>query len=74
MLFKGVAKKSPAFHIWDDEYLLNLPESANSEVYVEPEKKENRSAEGKLIKFKHFLQIYKNESIYMVHGVPKHVR
>lgn len=70
-LFKGLAKRSPAFQLWNDDYLKNHQGSDSYLVYVEPEKKENRTKEGKEVTFKKFIEIYHNESIYMVHGVPK---
>ena len=69
-LFKGLAKQSPAFELWDNDYLENHPGS-DEIVYVEPEKKENRTKAGEEIPFKKFIQTYQNKSIYMVNGVPK---
>lgn len=73
-LFKGLAKRSPAYKLWDDEYLANHPGSDKEMVYCEPEKKENRTKEGKEVTLKEFISIYHNESVYMVHGVPQIVQ
>jgi len=71
VLFKGLAKKSPAYKLWDDEYLKNVPGANSSMVFVEPNKKENRTAgEGKTISLEEFINTYQDSSIYMVNGCP----
>lgn len=73
ILFKGLAKRSPAFKLWDDDYLRGHPGSNKELVYIEPEKKENRTKKGKVVTFKEFIDIYHNSSVYMVNGCPKNV-
>ena len=74
VLFKGLAKKSPAFTLWDDEYLKNHPGADKSLVFVEKQKKENRTLGGKEITLKQFIETYQKEEIYMVNGCPKIIR
>ena len=71
MVFKGLAKKSPAFKLWDDEYLRNHPGADTSLVFVEKQKKENRTAGGRNISLKKFIETYQKDDIYMVNGCPK---
>eukprot|EP00111_Clytia_hemisphaerica_P020731 TCONS_00061125-protein len=74
VLFKGLAKKSPAFTLWDDEYLKNHPGADKSLVFVEKQKKENRTLGGTEISLKQFIETYQKEEIYMVNGCPKIIR
>lgn len=71
MLFKGLGKKSPAYKLWDDEYLRNHPGADKSLVFVEEQKKENRTKGGRNIALKKFIETYQKDDIYMVNGCPK---
>lgn len=72
--FKGLAKRSPAFKLFTDDYLENFPGSDKVFVTAEPNKKEIRNAEPKYMSFKEFVQKYHNESLYMVNSLPKELR
>ena len=75
-VFRNLAKRSPAFHLWDDEYLKSLPGANETLVFVEPDLKENRSnVEGaRDIPLLEFMEIYHTSPIYMVQGLPKILR
>ena len=75
-MFRNLAKRSPAFHLWDDEYLKSLPGANETLVFVEPDLKENRSnVEGaRDIPLLEFMEIYHTSPIYMVQGLPKILR
>ena len=70
VLIKNGAKISPAFHLWTDEYFLSLPGAANTTIFAEQGKKENRSFPGSDIYFKDFVLKYNDSEMYMVSGVP----
>lgn len=70
LLIKNGAKISPAFNLWTDEYFLTHPGAENTTVFVEQQKKENRTFPGMDISFKQFIESYNNTDIYMVNGVP----
>ncbi|KAK6169680.1 hypothetical protein SNE40_020679 [Patella caerulea] len=64
------AKLSPAFHLWTDEYFLNLDIPAKSKVHLETVKKESRQQRTLHMDFKKFVKNYMNTSYYMVDTVP----
>uniref|UniRef100_A0A1I8JJ34 EF-hand domain-containing protein n=1 Tax=Macrostomum lignano TaxID=282301 RepID=A0A1I8JJ34_9PLAT len=71
LLFRGGAKVSPAFEKWTDAYLSeNTPPRPAGDVFIEHNKKENRSQRYSYIHFKKFLSIYNTSDIYMVSEVP----
>uniref|UniRef100_A0A1I8J7E5 EF-hand domain-containing protein n=1 Tax=Macrostomum lignano TaxID=282301 RepID=A0A1I8J7E5_9PLAT len=71
LLFRGGAKVSPAFEKWTDAYLSeNTPPRPAGDVFIEHNKKENRSQRYSFIHFKKFLSIYNTSDIYMVSEVP----
>jgi hypothetical protein len=74
VLFKGAAKLSPAFKLWNDEYFLSYPESREFHVTVETKKKENRTEPANDVPFSTYLKHYRNKDIYMVNGVPDFLR
>ncbi len=69
LLIKNGAKISQAFNLWTDEYFVSLPGAENRTVFVERQKKENRTIPGMEITFKKFIETYNNSDIYMVNGV-----
>lgn len=72
VLFKGAAKKMPAYSKWTDEY---LSETFGQEgIEVEEGKKENRSLATFHFKLQDFIRRYKNEDIYMVESLPVKMR
>ncbi|XP_050394060.1 tRNA wybutosine-synthesizing protein 5 [Patella vulgata] len=68
--FKDGAKLSPAFHLWTDEYFLNLNIPEKSKVLLETVKKESRQQKVVTMDFKMFVKNYMNTSFYMVDIVP----
>jgi hypothetical protein len=48
---------------------VSLPGAENRTVFVERQKKENRTIPGMEITFKKFIETYNNSDIYMVNGV-----
>ncbi|KAK6171220.1 hypothetical protein SNE40_019455 [Patella caerulea] len=68
--FKGGAKLSPAFHLWTDEYFLNLDIPPKNRVQLETVKKESRQQEVVTMDFKLFVKNYMNTSFYMVDTIP----
>ncbi|XP_065060405.1 bifunctional peptidase and arginyl-hydroxylase JMJD5-like isoform X2 [Rhopilema esculentum] len=71
-VFKGAAKKMPAFKKWDDEYLRT--NFADLKFDVEEGKKENRSLRTFVFTMKEFVDKYKTEDVYMVHSIQKEMR
>lgn len=70
VLFKGAAKKMPAFHLWTDEYLRKQHGDAIFDQ-VETEKKETRMALPKEdMKLSQFLDAYTSSSLYSVAKTP----
>ena len=65
IVFKGAAKKLPAFSKWSDDYLKK--EFGHVTVDVEEGKKENRSLAQWQWPLKKFLESYKEEDVYLVH-------
>lgn len=75
VLIKTGAKLSPAFDKWTDEYFLSLPEAENFTIDVENGKKEDRaSGDVNRLSFKEFVEIYRNNDVYMVNGVPTFIQ
>jgi len=74
LLIQGAAKKSPAFKLWEDDYLKSHKEAETFEVFVENRKKEIRTAGGYYISLKKFIETYHKDDIYMVNGVPDHLQ
>lgn len=67
---KNVAKISPAFTKWTDDYFISLEEPIDHAVSVETMKKENRSQAVKQMPFVEFVKQYNSTGIYMVNPVP----
>lgn len=74
LLMKDAATISPAFTKWTDEYFLNHPDSRKIKVYAEGRKKEIRTEPGSTMTFHQFVKRYNTTDMYMVHGLPKHIR
>ncbi len=74
LLIRGAAKKSPAFKLWQDDYLKSHKEAETFQVFVENRKKENRTQGGYNIPLKKFIESYHDTDIYMVNGVPDHLQ
>lgn len=74
VLFRGGAMLFPAYSLWNDEYFLSFPESEESLVTVEVEKKENRSAPGEDIPFADFVRELHSSGKYMISSVPEFLR
>ncbi|XP_065057677.1 uncharacterized protein LOC135685618 isoform X2 [Rhopilema esculentum] len=74
LLIRGGAISSPAFKLWEDDYLKSHKESETTQVFVENRKKENRTKGGYNIPLKKFIERYKKDDIYMVNGVPEHLQ
>ena len=74
LLIQGAAKKSPAFKLWEDDYLKSHKEAETVEVFVENRKKEKRTEGGYHISLKKFIETYHKDDIYMVNGVPDHLQ
>lgn len=66
-IIKGGAKKLPAFKLWNDEFLKSKYGYLN--VTVEMGKKEDRSQNILTPTLSTFLDMYKNNDIYMVNDV-----
>ena len=74
LLIRGGAKSSPAFKLWENDYLKSHKESETTQVFVENRKKENRTKGGYNIPLKKFIERYQKDDIYMVNGVPEHLQ
>ena len=74
VLFRGGATLYPAYHSWNEEYFLSFPESEESFVTVELEKKENRTLPGEDISFAVFIRELRSSSKYVVSPVPSFLR
>jgi lysine-specific demethylase 8 len=74
VIMKGVAKMSPAFDKWTDDYFLAQDEPSGNTVSVETRKKESRQQRMDSMSFKDFVKIYNNTEHYMVDAVPKFLR
>ncbi|XP_039261594.2 uncharacterized protein LOC120337776 [Styela clava] len=74
VVMKNAAKVSPAFTKWTDSYFISHPESDRMEIYAEGRKKEIRTEPGSTMTFKQFVELYNTTDMYMVHGLPKHLR
>lgn len=75
VLFKGAVKHSPAFHLWTDDYFLNLDNiPADHTVLIENRKKENRTNPPTDMHFKEFIRVYNHTDQYMVDAVPEFIR
>ena len=72
--FKGLAKLSPAFKLFTDQFLQDFPGADNITVSAEPNKKEIRQTQPLSMSFKNFVQRYHNESLYMVNSLPEPLR
>lgn len=72
VLFKGAAKKMPAFSKWTDEYLSE--KFGQEGIDVEEGKKENRSLATFHFKLQDFISRYKDEDIYLVETLPAKMR
>ena len=71
---KGVAKMSPAFDKWTDDYFLAQDEPSDNKITVETKKKESRQQRVDSMSFKEFVKIYNTTEHYMVDAVPKFLR
>lgn len=71
---KGVAKMSPAFERWNDDYFLAQEEPEGSVISVETVKKESRQQRVDNMSFKEFVRIYNHTEHYMVDAVPQFLR
>lgn len=75
VLFKSVAKLSPAFVKWTDDYFLSSPEAETFMIDIENGKKENRTkGDLRRASFKEFVETYKKRDVYMVNGVPSFIQ
>lgn len=74
VLFRRGAMLFPAYTLWNDEYFLSFPESEESLVTVEVEKKENRSVPGEDIPFADFVRGLHSSGKYMISSVPEFLR
>ena len=75
VLFKSVAKLSPAFVKWTDDYFLSSPEAETFMIDIEYGKKENRTkGDLRRASFKEFVETYKKRDVYMVNGVPSFIQ
>jgi len=74
VLFRRGAMLFPAYSLWGDEYFLSFPESEESVVTVEVEKKENRSAPGEDVPFADFVRGLHSSGKYMISSVPEFLR
>lgn len=74
VLFKGLAKRSPAYELFTDDYLKSFDGAGSEVVYAEPEKKENRTKKGFDMSFKAFVERYHKETLYMVNALPSALR
>lgn len=70
----GAAQLSYAFHKWTDDYFLQTPVDANSQIAVETAKKENRSSPLLRLHFHEFLRLYNSTDQYMVDDIPQEFR
>lgn len=74
LLIRGGAKSSPAFKLWQDDYLKSHKEAETFKVFVENRKKEIRTEGGNNIPLKEFIETYHDKDVYMVNGVPDHLQ
>ena len=74
VIFKGGAKLSPAFDLWNDEYLKNHPESEKMEFDVEVGKKETRQGKMEKRSVKNFIETFRKDDIYAVTDVPQQLK
>jgi len=74
VIFKGGAKLSPAFQLWNDDYLKNHPESEKMEFDVEVGKKETRQGNMEKRSVKNFIETFRKDDIYAVTDVPQQLR
>ena len=74
VLFKKVVLESPAYKLFNDDFLESFPNADKAIIYAEPEKKENRTKKGFDMSFKEFVKRYKKESLYMVNALPMELR
>lgn len=70
----GAAKLSRAYTHWEDQYFLQLKDSAGYFVNVETKRKENRSLPTTEMSLKEFVKSYMEQDIYMVDPVPDFLR
>ncbi|XP_066914737.1 bifunctional peptidase and (3S)-lysyl hydroxylase Jmjd7-like [Clytia hemisphaerica] len=74
VVFKGLAKRSPAYKLFTDEFLKDFPGSKEFQVSAEPHKKEIRKTQPLYMSFHDFVSRYHNESLYMVNALPEELR
>ena len=74
VIFKGGAKLSPAFNLWNDEYLKNHPDSEKMEFDVEVGKKETREGKMERRTVKNFVETFRKDDIYAVTDVPSQLK
>eukprot|EP00116_Pleurobrachia_bachei_P004672 sb/3464934/ len=74
VIFKGAAKKFPAYLKWTDTYLQSLPQSKDYSIFLEEGKKENRGDGSRRESFYNFLNIYKSLDVYCVNEIPPFMR
>ena len=74
VLFRGGAMLFPAYSSWNEEYFLSFPESEESFVTVELEKKENRTLPAEDMSFAAFVRELRTSGKYMINPVPHFLR
>lgn len=57
-----------------DSYFINHPDSEKITIFAEGRKKEVRTEPGAFMTFKKFVENYNSTDMYMVNGLPKHLR
>ena len=65
---------SPAFSLWNDEYLKSHPDSEEMEFDVEVGKKETRQGKMEKRSVKRFIETFRKDDIYAVTDVPKQLK
>ena len=74
VVFKGLAKRSPAYKLFTDDFLKSSEGVDKFMVSSETRKKEDRKQKGLHISFKEFIERYHNESLYLVNSLPNSLR
>ncbi|XP_070561489.1 2-oxoglutarate and iron-dependent oxygenase JMJD4-like [Ptychodera flava] len=69
VIFKGAAKMSPGFYLWNDDYLRN--HHGDAVVRVDYGKKENRARSADPMPLREFLEIYNSSDRYLVDTLPE---
>lgn len=66
----GAAKRSPAFSLWSDSYLMSKSGMEEEYVSVEENKKEDRKQAILNMAFPDFLRMYNDSNHYLVNNLP----